>query len=333
MILICQAALGTALAEPCLAQLLPASINDQETFVIRSSLKFKVAVSAALAVFSFSHKAMATEGGLSVYPNGTENFMAGALPPPGVYGMVFGNHYSSDRVNDNNGNRITPPDFKITANVVAGRIAWVPGVKVLGGDLVAHAIFPLVDLKVRAGGVTNSKSGLADITTGLGVGYHHSPNLHSVVAVDVFVPAGSYDKNAPVNIGKNHWAIEPVYAISYIDPKGFNGDLKFGYILNGRNKDTNYTSGDEFHFDYSAGWGLGNGWTVGVGGYYYQQVTDDKQNGVTVANNKGRAFAIGPNVKYDSGKGWFATLKWETESGVKNRAEGQSLWLKTVFPF
>ena len=157
--------------------------------------------------------------------------------------------------------------------------------------------------------------------------------MHSVIAVDVFAPTGSYSKTELANIGKNHWAAEPVYAISYIDPNGFNGDLKFGYIINGKNSSTDYTSGNEFHFDYAAGWGLGNGWTVGIGGYVYQQVTDDKKAGVPVANTRGSAVAIGPSVKYDSGKGWFATLKYEKEMKVKNRAQGDSLWLKAVFPF
>ena len=105
-----------------------------------------------------------------------------------------------------------------------------------------------------------------------------------------------------------------------------------GYIINARNKDTDYKSGDEFHFDYAAGWGLGNGWTVGLGGYYYQQVSSDKQGGVSVPNSKSSAFAIGPSIKYDSGKGWFATLKWEKEIEAKNHTQGNSVWVKAVFP-
>lgn len=295
--------------------------------------KIKKTTSIGALLLGASMGANATEGGLSMYPNGTENFMSGALPPPGLYGMVFGNHYEASQVNDNSGNNLNIPGFKVSANVVAGRLAWVPGVKVMGGDLVAHVIVPVVNLSVTVPGASQSKSGIGDITTGLGVGFHHSANLHSVLALDVFVPTGGYNKTDFANIGKNHWAFEPVYAVSYINPTGFNGDLKFGLIFNGKNDSTDYTSGNEFHFDYAAGWGLGNGWTVGVGGYVYQQVTDDSGVGAPANGNRGRAMAIGPNVKYDSGKGWFATLKYENESNVKNRAQGTSVWLKTVFPF
>ena len=276
--------------------------------------------------------AMATEGGGTLYPNGADNFSAGALPPPGTYGMLFATHYHADRVNDKDGNDLNVPGFGVTANVLAPRFIWVTGAKVLGGDLVLHAIVPVVNLKVAVAGNSQSKTGIGDITAGPGLGYHHSPNLHSLVGLDFYLPTGGYDKNDLANIGRNYWAIEPLYILSYIDPAGFNGDIKAGYIFNRRNKDTDYRSGQEFHFDYALGWGVGHGFTAGVGGYYYQQMTSDVQAGTTLANSKGKTFAIGPSVRYDSGKGWFVTLKWQKEMAVKNRAEGNALWLKAVFP-
>lgn len=285
-------------------------------------------VAAALINLS----AMATEGGGSVYPNGSDSFTAGALPPPGTYGMLFGQSYSADRLNDSKGNNLNVPDFKVTANVLAPRFIWVPGTKVLGGDLSVHAIVPLVNLKVSVPGRSQSKTGIGDIVAGPGIGYHHSPKMHSIVGLDFYLPTGGYNKTDLANIGRNYWAIEPLYILTYIDPDGFNGDIKAGYIVNRRNKDTDYTSGHEFHFDYAMGWGLGNGWTAGVGGYYYQQVTIDRQAGADVPNNKGKAFAMGPLIKYDNGKGLFVTLKWQKETSVESRAQGNALWLKAVFP-
>lgn len=59
-------------------------------------------------------------------------------------------------------------------------------------------------------------------------------------------------------------------------------------------------SGQESHADYALGWGFGNGWTAGIGGYVYRQV------GATVLDNKGRAMGIGPSIKFDGGK-WMLT--------------------------
>lgn len=293
--------------------------------------RLRSAALALLACFACT-TASASEGGGTVYPNGADNFMAGALPPPGTYGMLFATRYTADRVNGPGGNNLNVPGFKVTANVLAPRFIWVTGSKVMGGDLVLHAIAPIVNLKVSVAGVSQTKTGLGDLTVGPGIGYHHSPNLHSLVGLDFYLPTGSFDRTNLANIGRNYWAIEPLYIVSYIDPKGFNADIKSGWIVNGRNKDTDYRSGQEFHFDYSLGWGFGNGWTAGAGGYYWHQLTSDKLAGATVANSKGKTFAIGPSVKYDSGKGWFVTLKWQKETMSRNRAQGDAFWLKAVFP-
>lgn len=293
--------------------------------------RIRTLATAALACMAAA-SACATEGGGSAYANGVETFMAGAVPPPGLYGLVYATRYSADTLRDDNGSKLNVSGFKVTATVVAPRLVWVPGVNVLGGDWVLTTVVPIVDLKVSAGGASDSRSGVGDILLGTGVAWHHSPRLHSVAAIDVYTPTGSYDKTRPANVGRNYLAWEPVYAVTYVDPKGPNADIKLGYMMNRRNGDTNYKSGDEFHFDYSLGWGFGNGLTAGVGGYFYRQVSLDNQAGSDVAGSKGRAFAIGPALKYDSGKGWLLMAKWQKESGVRSRAEGNAFWLKAVFP-
>lgn len=289
-----------------------------------------VAIAAAMACSA----ALATEGGGSIYPVGTENYLCCALPPPGVYGMVFTQHYSADKVRGNDGQVVTPPTFKVTANAVAPRIVWVTPQTVAGASLGMHAILPIVSLDVNvAPGLSQKKTGIGDMVFGPVLGWHHSPKLHSLLALDIFAPTGKYDKNDLANIGRNYWSVQPIAGVSYIDPNGLNADAKFMWTYNLKNKDTGYKSGQELIVDYSVGWGFGNGWTLGAGGYAYQQLNDDKLNGTTVSNNKGRAFAIGPSIKYDSGKGWFVTAKYQTESAVRNRAEGSAFWLKAVVPF
>ena len=286
-------------------------------------------LTSLLAVASVAN---ATEGGTSVYPVGTENFMCCALPPPGVYGMLFYQNYTANKVRDNSGNNATPPTFKVTANAVVPRIVYVTKETVLGGSLGVHAILPIVNLEVNVPGLSQTKSGNGDIVFGPVLGFHHSPQLHSVVALDFIAPTGTYSKTDLANIGKNHWAIQPVYGVTYVDPNGLNADVKLMYTLQTQNDATGYKDGQELIADYSVGWGLGNGWVVGVGGYLYQQTTDNTQNGNTVADKKGRSFAFGPSIKYDSDKGWFVTAKFQQESGVVNRAEGQAFWLKAVMP-
>ncbi|MEL7560261.1 SphA family protein [Stutzerimonas chloritidismutans] len=275
--------------------------------------------------------AQATEGGASSYAMGAENYLSGALPQPGFYGQVFVNRYRADSLRDDDGDKV-PVDFELAANVIAPRLVWVTEQKVLGGQLAFHSILPLVDLEVELNSQSQRERGLGDATFGVAIGHHWSDKLHSIAALDVIAPTGRYDRDDLANLGRNHWAVLPVLAVSWLDPNGLNADIKAMYTFNLENPDTDYRSGQELHADYSIGWGLGNGWVLGIGGYAYLQTTDDRQNGDTVENNKGRAFAIGPSIKYASDSGWFVTAKWEHESQVRNRPEGEAFWLKMTVP-
>ena len=125
--------------------------------------------------------------------------------------------------------------------------------------------------------------------------------------------------------------------MTYMDPHGFNADMRLMYDYNFENQDTHYQSGRELHADYTLGWGLGNGWVVGVGGHAYKQVSDDQCSASHCAaaalvdasdGNRGSSFSIGPAVQYASKNGWFLSAKWQDESGVRNRTDGQTYWLK-----
>jgi hypothetical protein len=297
-------------------------------------MKNKLGLLVASAAAIGSTPAVATESGGSIYPVGAENFVCCALPPPGLYGIVWGQHYSADKVRGNDGETVTPDTFKVTANAVVPRLVWITPLTFAGASLGLHTIMPIVDLDVDvAPGVGQSKTGIGDMTFGPVLGWHRSPALHGVFALDIYAPTGGYDKSDIANIGRNYWAVQPVVGASYIQPSGFNGDIKTMWTYNFRNDATDYTSGQELIIDYDLGWGFGNGWTVGAGGYVYRQITDDEVDGDTLSDNKGRAFAIGPSLKYDSGKGWFVDAKYQDESSVRNRADGATFWLKLVFPF
>ncbi|WP_116473590.1 SphA family protein [Zobellella maritima] len=301
-------------------------MNNRPTH--QSNLLSGMALTAALTL---SAGVAATEGGGSIYPMGAENFGMGALPPAGVYPLLYASRYSADRLNDANGDAL-PVDFKLQANVIAPRLLWVTEQQLLGGQLFSALLLPLVDLDVTVNGTNQRKRGLGDIDLTLGVAYHHSTKLHTAFSIDVFAPTGRYHPNDLANIGRNYWTVQPVYAASYLDPHGVNADIKLMYDYNFDNPDTDYRSGQEFHFDYALGYSLTPNWIAGIGGYGYKQLTDDERHGITIANNRGQAFAIGPSVKYDSGKGGSVNLKYQHEFAVENRPEGSAFWVKAVIP-
>jgi hypothetical protein len=120
--------------------------------------------------------------------------------------------------------------------------------------------------------------------------------------------------------------------VTYLSDSGFDVSAKFMYDFNTENPDTNFKSGQEFHFDYTVGKHFKD-IAIGIGGFYYKQVTSDKVNGEKVGDGfKGQAFAIGPVFKYDYKKMSF-TLKYYDEMAVENRADGGTFWFKFVYAF
>jgi hypothetical protein len=294
------------------------------------------AICAGAACLAISSSAGAMEAP-SVYPLGIVTFGAAAIPPAGLYDLLSESHVTLNKVMNNAGepNPIVKK-FDTTVDIVSNRLIWVPSGDTLGGRAIYSLIVPVgytaSDRTIGPKSIVGSKLGLGDLTLQAGVGYDLAPQLKTVVGFAVYVPTGAYSKTDPVNIGKNHWAAEPMAAFSYLNKEGLNADIAGGYIFNGRNNATKYTSGHEFHFDYAAGWAFGNGWTAGLGGFVWRQTTDDKNAAGPVLNDRAAANSIGPVVKYDSGKGWVGSIKYEQMTDVKNGPKGNVFWLKVAFP-
>lgn len=283
----------------------------------------------------WSSTAAATEGGGGTYPNGAEGIMTGALPPAGLYYLNYLTHYSADRLNDADGDKL-PVDFDLNATANVSRFVYMTEHKLFGGDYGMYLNIPLVDISATlttpGGSSSATTSGLGDIVISpLLIGWH-SKNYHSGFALEATVPTGDYDKNRLVNLGRNYWNLQLVYAGTYLSDNGFELSGKFMYDYNFENDDTDYQSGQEFHFDYAAALHRGP-WAFGAAGYYYQQVTEDDGSGVTDSDGyKGRALAVGPVVKYDY-KNMSLEARYQKEMLVENRPEGDKFWLKLVWAF
>jgi len=277
----------------------------------------------------------ATEGGGTHYVGGNEDFMAGALPPPGMYSILYAVNYSAKKVNNNDGNdSMAGLDFKLNVNALAFRFIHVTKMKLLGADWGWHVIVPLVNQSVKIGafGIDESKTGLGDIEfSPLVLGWHFSKNMHLIGAIDFMAPTGKFDTTEVVNIGRNYWTIAPIIAPTYISDGGFEVSAKFQYFFNTENNDTKYTSGNEFLCDYLIGQHIGN-WNVGLNGLLYKQITDDESNGVTVSNNKGQNYSVGPAIQYNY-KNMFFNAKYQWDTSVRNQPEGQKFWLKFMYAF
>lgn len=291
----------------------------------------KVAQAITLALAALPLAAAASEGGKSAYPNGAEDFMVGAAPPPGNYFINYLLNYSADKLNDGGGNNMIPGfDLNVWADVM--RFIHISNYKILGANWGWHVFVPVLSVDVTIPGPPESKkSGLGDILfSPLILSWHYSKNLHTVAALDIYAPTGSYDQYRIANTGLNYWTFQPVYAVSYISDQGWEASAKFMYDFNTENDDTNYKSGQALHVDYTVAKHF-PGWALGVGGYYFTQTTGDSGSGAPPGGYKGKAFAVGPQVMFDVGK-VKAIFKYQWETDTENRPQGNNFWFKLIVP-
>jgi len=320
------------LGEGIMKQVLPAAKTKRYGRLKKYFQMFFLPLFVSLFVATTGGNVFATEGGGGAYPNGAEDFMAGAVPPPGTYFLDYLTYYKADKFRDGSGGKLMPDfDLKVTANVF--RFLYVTKQQILGGFWGMHVFIPVLNVDVRNPYGSQSKTGLGDIIVDPFILSWHWKNFHLVTGLDIYIPTGKYDKNNLANLGRNYWTFEPIVGATFISDGGFEVSGKFMYDINTKNDDTEYKSGQEFHFDYTIAQKFGN-WSIGLGGYYYKQMTNDKLNGNKVGPDgfKGQVFAFGPQIKYDY-KNMSFILKYQTETSVENRPEGDKFWFKFVYAF
>ncbi|MFA7429619.1 MAG: transporter [Rhodospirillaceae bacterium] len=297
---------------------------------------FKQAAVGVVTVATLAYAgsaAQAVEGAVQ-YPHGAEGFYAGALPPPGTYFLGYGIRYDGT-LQDSSGRDVVTPGGKVDleVNAIAARVVHMTDKTLFGGQYGVHAIVPVFRNTVSVGGTSDTNTGLGDITVNPFILAWHRPNLHYAVGLDINIPTGKYSATRALgnNIGANYWSFEPLLAVTWLPGDGWEVNGKFMYNTKLENKDTNYQSGDEIHVDYTVGKTVAENLTLGVGGYWVHQITDDERNGVA-QNNKARVFSVGPQIKYQAGA-TSLIAKWHHEVESKSAFQGDRVILKLVTPF
>lgn len=292
-----------------------------------SSLATAAALTGFLALAATP--AAATEGGVSQYQGGSSQFYGAGIPPfPGTYALSQANYYSANRSNDGNGNKL-PIDFSLKTYSNTFRLLHVSDIKLAGADVWGQLVVPVVHGDLSVMGRDDTQTSIADAIGTLGLAWHMD-NHSLVFGLDVAAPTGRYKKENMLNIGTNHWSIQPVLGYKYFDPQGLDVSFVPRLVFNTKNTATDYTSGDELYVEYAVGWNFGPA-KVGVVGYAYRQLTDDKGRGVGSDGNRGKAFAIGPSLTYNFTPGLHVSGSWQRELVAEHRTQGDALWVNFGF--
>ncbi len=235
------------------------------------------------------------------YVNGVEGLTAATLPGPGLYYRLYNAFYTTTRQTGTDG-RGLPVGTDIAVWAAAHRLIYITKTKFLGADYGMDVIIPTVNTNVRvaAAGVGDSKFGLGDIwVEPLLLGWH-GKRYDAALGFGFYAPTGTYSVNRPASPGKNMWTFMSTFGGTvYFDPqKSWHLSALGRYEVHTQNNATRVTPGNDFHFEWGAGYTFpekGVVFSTGLTGYAQWQVTNDGGTGVTWnRRTHDQVFAAGP---------------------------------------
>jgi hypothetical protein len=289
-------------------------------------------------LLSLSRVGRATEGGSSVYLQGTYNDFGVAMPgPPGLYARNDVFFYTAGVGQRSLGGR---------ADVGIDQISWfyamklslVIDEKIFGAVPTVGVILP-VNLHTNAtGSVATAEQegfrrgyvgGLGDIiVTPFQLTWVFGDH-NLMAAPSLFVPTGAYSTDRLLNVGRNYFAFDLAASYTWLSSEHAQEfSVTAGYLINLKNQATDYRTGSELHVDWLIAQRFTGGYGIGVTGYLYAQVTEDDgalPGNIRPSDFKANGTGLGPAAMITPrpfGKDVTIMAKWIHDLSANYRFKG-----------
>lgn len=298
--------------------------------------------------------ASASENGTSFYLLGSGGPSSAILPP--LEGVFFDNtafYYSgkAGRGKDLilNGNIAAGLDIDVAVDFAT--VLWVPTTNVGGGTLALGGTLAIGSPDVKADAILAGPFGnplelsvqddatvVGDPVVSAAVGWKIGKETNLAVQTMVNVPVGTYREGKLANMAFHRWAVDLSTALTWRDVdagKGWDVSAKTGVTFNGRNDETDYDTGTEWHIEGAVERIFSPAWSLGLQAYHLNQLTGDSGSGALLGSFKGRTSAVGATAAHSFMIGKAPVTiraRYLEEFGVRNRPDGRSFFLSFTMP-
>jgi hypothetical protein len=277
---------------------------------------------------------------------GFTSFLDGGPPAgPGFYFTEYLQCYSSNRLTDQNGDKIGP--FKLDVWVSLSQLIYQSDQKVLlGGKWGMDVIMPYVVFDFDPHGVplTDNGSGFGDLLVGPYLQWDpimgkNGPVFMHRFEFQMLLPTGRYSSNESLNPGSNFFSIDPYWAATWFIVPRWTASWRVHYLWNDENDDPgggfNTTqAGQAVHLNFASEYELiPKHLRFGVNGYYLKQITDMQANGSDVSDTREQVIGLGPGFLWHISQNDHIFFNSYVEFGAENRPEGERYNLRWVHHF
>lgn len=281
---------------------------------------------------------------------GFTSFLDGGPPAgPGFYFTEYIQYYTSDALNDENGDEIAFPDPDLNAFISLTQGIYQSDSEVLlGGKWGLDVIVPYVslDLDYSAEGPfpKDNGSGIGDILVGPFLQWDPimidgRPLFMHRVELQFLFPTGKYDENKSLNPGSNVFSFNPYWAGTLFVTPRWTATTRIHYLWNGENDDpaggaSDSQAGQAVHLNFATAYEIiPKVLRIGINGYYLKQISESEINGEEVANSKEEVFAVGPGLIWHISRDNHLFFNGYYETFAENRPEGNRFTLRFVHHF
>ncbi|WP_395664830.1 transporter [Methylocella sp.] len=293
--------------------------------------------------------ANAAEYGLGNYLLGYQVSLTGFTPPPGFYFqntfyLYDGSAGKNLRLPFGNAAAVGLRE-QFAMNIT--QISWVTDLKALGGSIGFAAVVPFGSDRNAVGAnfvgplgvardpnVSAQATALGDTAYAVFVGWEEGDH-HWSATLTGFAPTGYYNADALAFTGLNRPGVDLKGAYTYLSmTTGIEASAAVGMTFNTVNAATGYQTGEELHVEAALNQHLPFGLAVGVGGYFYQQVTPDSGGDLNLGGFEGRVAAVGPQLAWTIKAGaqeLNLSARWFHEFATQNRVRGDSVFASLAF--
>ncbi|EYS85113.1 hypothetical protein CF68_13275 [Cupriavidus sp. SK-4] len=306
---------------------------------MKSALPTLAAACSALMV-SAAH---ADVVGLPPMNLGNTSFLDGVAGPGFLFELAT-SYYRATRIRDDAGNAV-PGNPRIETAAIVPHIAYIsPDVTLLGGNVGAEVLLPLVYANIRPGpGTGDHNFAASDIQFSPFIVQWSGQALFGMPffqRIDLLfsAPTGQYDHNRLANAGSNVWTVTPYYAFTLMPTDKLEVSGRLNYQWSGKNTQPpaslnagSVQPGDALSLNLSASYAITRQLQVGVASYMLEQLGEDRIDGIRQADSRERVFGAGPGLLVQ-GDGWQVLLNAYKEWGARNRPEGSKIVLRVLAP-
>ncbi|MBD1550571.1 SphA family protein [Pseudomonas typographi] len=277
---------------------------------------------------------------------GGTSFYDGFAGPPGLSHLTYLKFSTARSMKDNRGkNNEAFDNPKINVVTLINQLSYYSANTMAGGAHLGWSLLvPIISLDGDFGDngakLKDNGTGLGDITVGPQVQFdpivdsHGRPVFVQRVAFDTVLPTGKYDKHKDLNQGSNFYSLNPYWAATWMPAPRWEVSGRLHYLYNFKNKDPASSSAQFFNgqpvrhtqagqaawSNFTVSYAVIPNLSVGINGYYFKQLSDDKVNGSRLPSSRETVLGIGPGAfwKVSEAQGfWLNTFK---EVDVKNRS-------------